>query len=388
MDISRFGSNKVGQLVEFKIHNETDWAFIPYGFPIEWEFPVGLWPLLAEAKESIGSLKTIGLSLPRPGILLKPLRAREAIRSSALEGTYATPQQLMIFGIDPKEPKSKHDQNNSTKEVFNYERALELGFSELSKYPLSWRLIRSLHQTLLTGVRGEDKKPGEFRKILVSIGNEVERKFNPPPPEHLPGCLDNFEEQLSNFDQRYDPLVYCFLLHYLFEVIHPFNDGNGRIGRLLLSLMIAKYCIKGESWLFMSAYFEKNRDDYLYRLFEISANGAWAEWIEFCLYGVIEQSRDTVERCTELLKIRDNFKELVEGSGEVPIQIVDRLFEFPILSIPAVADRYSVTYPTAKSYVQKLVKRKILIEVEDVHPKLYYSPQIMHIAHSENFNQA
>ncbi len=175
--------------------------------------------MVAEAKRLIGVLDGIGRVLPDPAILLRCSEDREAIQSSALEGTYATPRELLLFELEPKIAESESDPSNSYREVFNYRRAIQHAAS--SELPISLRLMRQMHEILLEGVRGQKKDPGNFRRIQVAIGSN--RRFVPPPPQHALSCLDGLEKYIHS-ESSFDPLVDCFLVHYQFETIHPFID--------------------------------------------------------------------------------------------------------------------------------------------------------------------
>ena len=179
----------------------------------------------------------------------------------------------------------------------------------------------------------------------------------------------------------YDPLVDAFVMHYQFEAIHPFEDGNGRVGRLLLTLMIASWCGLANQWLYMSAYFDDNKDEYMSRLLRISTHNDWEGWIRFCLHGVIEQAKDAEHRCDRLLQLSTDFKERVNTlAGSWRLQsIVDHLFLVPAVRIPSLAARLEVTYPTARADVEKLVSAGILLELPDGVPKTYYAPEILNI---------
>ncbi len=225
-------------------------AFVPNALPPKWDFPVRLWPLLADAKQQLGILEGIARSLPNPAILLRPLEDREAIKSSRLEGTYVTATELLVFEMQPRTPKSEDDALNPEREVFNYRLALQQGSS--TDLPLSLRLLRDFHLTLMSGVRGRDRTPGQFRRTQVAIGTN--HRFVPPPPERLMECLDPLERYFHVTQSRYDPLVDCSLVHYQFETIHPFSDGNGRVGRLLLAMMLKQLCGLSKPWLYMSEY--------------------------------------------------------------------------------------------------------------------------------------
>jgi Fic family protein len=312
---------------------------------------------------------------------LRPLEDREAIRSSRLEGTYVTARELLLFEIEPREVKSEGDAANDQREVLNYRRALVHGVN--SELPLSLRLIRELHATLLTGVRGRDHAPGEFRRVQVAIG--ANHRFVPPPPQLVMECLDALEKYFHYKDCPYDPLVNCFLIHYQFETIHPFNDGNGRVGRLLLAIMLKHYCDFSKPWLYMSEYFERHREEYVQKLFNVSALADWDGWIEYCLRGTVFQVRDTIQRCERLRKIREDFtRRITAVGGSVRLtQIVEDIFYSPFVRIADLPERLKVTYPTAKADVDRLVQAGILKELENVSPKTFYAPEVFNVAYEE-----
>ena len=253
MDKSSFSSESPGSLVQIEVNREQDWSFVPSPLPTKFQIGAESWPLLAKAKEELARLDGVGRHLPNQELLLRPLQQREALTSSSLEGTYSSPEQLLLYGMDPREPSSDKDPVNAWREVFNYGRALSLGQKQVDEgYPISLALVRQLHQALLGGVRGADRTPGEFRRTQVHIGST--RRFIPPPPIEVPRCLGEIEGHLKESSAT-DPLVHCFLVHYQFETIHPFNDGNGRVGRLLLSLMIYKLCGLHSPWLYPERIF-------------------------------------------------------------------------------------------------------------------------------------
>jgi len=173
--------------------------------------------------------------------------------------------------------------------------------------------MRDLHGILLNGVRGRDKTPGEFRKIQVAIG--ATRRFIPPPPNRLDECLFPLENYLHDAAEGLDPLVFCFLVHYQFETIHPFVDGNGRVGRLLLAIMLQQRCELSKPWLYLSEFFEKHRDEYIDGLFSVSTNGSWTRWVEFCLQATLAQAKSTIGRCRRLLEVRDQFAQRIANVG-------------------------------------------------------------------------
>ena len=383
MDIKQFSEFKTGKLVPVSSVRGASHAFVPNPLPPNWKWPQELWTLLIDARIALASLNGIGKHLPNPQLLLKPLQSREALKSSSLEGTYTMPEKQLVFQLDPQDPTSATDPKNDYKEVFNYSMALQLTMNDVDSLPLSLRLICKLHSILMTGVRGSDKEPGKFRRLQVQVGRPA--RYVPPPPNETLPCLDNFEKYLHQ-ETSYDPLVNAFLAHYQFEAIHPFRDGNGRVGRLLLALTIAEWCQLTNQWLYMSAYFDNNKDEYIDRLFRISTKGAWKEWIEFCLIGVIEQSKDTENRCEKLLALSEEFKHRianVKGSYRLNM-ILDDLLVSPVITIPILAKKFNVRYQTAQADVEKLKKAKIIKRLRGIMQKTYYSPEILTITYQDN----
>ncbi|HEV2352122.1 MAG TPA: Fic family protein [Terriglobia bacterium] len=346
-----------------------------------------LWSLLVDARQCLSSLDGTGKHLPNPEILLQPLQSREAQLSSQLEGTFTDPQQQILFQADPKYPLSATDPTNAYREVFNYRRALRsrLGrnigaTSSTDDLPLSLRLIRTLHGILMEGVRGAEQRPGEFRQIQNQIGWPA--RFVPPPPDQLDQTLDAFERYLHTTD-CFDPLVKSFLVHYQFEAIHPFRDGNGRVGRLLLAITIAEWCNLSSQWLYMSAYFEKRKKQYMDLLFAVSATGAWDHWIRFCLEGVVAQAQDTEKRCDKLLALHREFHGRLKAGSVRLSKLVDKLFESPVITVSQYKSMFDVTYPTARSDLRKLEALGIVTRVQRRETITYWSERIFDITYED-----
>lgn len=356
-------------------------AYNPNPLPPDWGFPEKLWPLLHEAGKQLMLLEGIGRPLPNAGILLRPLRNREAILSSRMEGTFATARELLLFELDPRDASTDDETRNQHREVANYARALDLAVQ--SSIPLGVTLIKQLHQVLMDGVRGEEKEPGKFRTRQVGIGAYGKcPRFVPPPPDRLHDYLESLDTYLQRETQKYDPLVECFVAHYQFETIHPFTDGNGRVGRLLLTLMVQRLCGMTHPWLNMSEFFEQDHQGYCELMHRVSTKGAWEDWVGYCLQGVAWLAPRIIDRCDRLLKLRTAYFERLptNGSGRL-YQIIDRLFVKPLVEIPDLAKVLGVTYPTAKADTTKLVKAGILTELPDQYPKTYYAPEIFAIAY-------
>lgn len=381
MDIKPFTDQSPGRLVKIELPR-PDYAFLPDALPHDWQMAEKLWPLLMSAHKAIAKLDGVGMHMPDHSLLLRPLQQREALRSSSMEGTYASPEELLLYQEEPREPKSDTDPANDWREVNNYGSALLIGQKMLDDgYPLSLQVIRSLHSELLSGVRGDEKSPGEFRDSQVIVGAGA--RFIPPPAHHLPDCLASFENSLKSAVDI-DPLIWAFLIHYQFETIHPFRDGNGRVGRLLLSLQIYKGLGLGSPWLYLSAFFERHKDEYIDLLFRVSTHGDWDRWIEFCLVGAYEQAEDSLDRFEKLVHLKDEYLGLIEAEAASPrlYPIVESLLERPVVTIPAVAKKTDVSYPTARGDINRLVELGILVEgPENIRPKYFYAPNILQIAY-------
>lgn len=253
------------------------------------------------------------------------------------------------------------------REVLNYVRALEYGLERLETLPVSKRLIRELRERLMDGVRGEHSTPGEFRRRQNWIGaphctlNEAE--FVPPPVTEMQGALDALETYLHS-EGDYPPLVRLAFIHYQFEAIHPFVDGNGRIGRLLSSLLLVHWKLLLLPLLYLSASFEQHRQDYYDLLRAVSERGAWREWVEFFLRGVDEQAKDASVRAKRLQDLQLDWRKRLAGvRSSLPLRLADILFESPLLTIPQAQRLLDVKYDTAHSNIGKLVDAAILQQI-------------------------
>lgn len=376
-----FGAKAPGSVAEIPQFCGAQYCFQPAPLPPAWPFPNKLWPRLVEAKEQLMLLEGIGRTLPNPALILRPLRDREAILSSRMEGTYATARQLLLYELDPTETTSLDDPRNPHREVANYARALD--HAAASRMPICLTFIRQLHEILMHGVHRPEVKPGEFRKGQVAIGRQgAAPRFVPPSPERLHDSLGELDAYLHRDHWEYDPLVECFLAHYQFETMHPFLDGNGRVGRLLLTVMVQRLCGMTQPWLHMSEYFEKDHRKYCEQLLRVSTRGAWADWIEYCLAGVADVAKRTIVRCDRLRQLRAEFNARLPQTGAIRLhEIVEQLFRTPVVTVVGLTEELGVTYPTAKSDIKKLQKVNILSELPDHSPKTYYAPEVFAIGY-------
>lgn len=309
-------------------------------------------------------LKGAGMAVPTPYPIVGPFVRREAVSSSRIEGTITNFEQLLLFEVDPTNDELKADRQ----EVSNYVRALEYGLQRLKELPVSLRLLREVHEVLMQGVRGEDKRPGEFREIQNMIGREgqsvAEARFVPPPVPDMREALDGLERYIG-YPSGLPILIDCALIHYQFEVIHPFLDGNGRLGRLIIPLLLCERGILPQPLLYLSAYLERHRDRYIDHLLSVSLTGDWSGWINFFLRAVGNQSWAAINRCDELLALwsvlRGRFRATKRSSKA--LRLIDTLFERPALTVRDAAELLNVSFPAAQAVIDKLVEKVILTEV-------------------------
>jgi Fic family protein len=345
-------------------------------------------PLISEASMRLGELNGIGRSLANPYILVRPFQRREAVASSGIEGTVTSLSELFLFEAGADERARPPD----TREVFNYVRALEHSINRIEQIPVSLRLIREAHALLLEGVRrdhGAKIQPGEFRRDQNWIGGTTIQaaRFVPPPPDLVDECLDAFEKFIHAPDKaRIPPLIRLAMVHYQFETIHPFPDGNGRVGRLLIPLILYADGLLPQPLLYLSPYFERRYDEYIDRLYDVSRRGDWIGWFSFFLEGVVEQCRDTIARIQKLQDLHTRYRQKVQQvrSSALLLRLVDRVFEHPVMTIPQAKDLLDVTYPSAARNIQKLVEAHILAELDITQrPKFYMAHEVFEIIHEQ-----
>ena len=312
---------------------------------IEWNNRLGA--ALSRADFLLGKLAREGSRLPNPHLLIRPFITREAVLSSKIEGTQATVGEILAANAGMKVQQNPED----LKEVQNYIIALEYGLKRLEELPLSLRLIKELHEHLMQGVRGSHATPGEFRRSQNWIGSPGctlnTAKFVPPPPEHLMDCLGDLEKFLH--DRQFPPLIHIALCHYQFETIHPFLDGNGRVGRLLITLLLVEQKMMPSPLLYLSAFFEATRSEYYRQLFNLSAQGSWQEWLIYFLSGVAVQSEDALSRAERINSLLDKWKiQAASGGSHIPVEIVQRFVVNPYVTTKRIAEELNIAYSTAK----------------------------------------
>lgn len=337
-------------------------AFVPDPLPPELTWIPELVRALSDADRMIGRLAGEGGRLPNPHLLIRPFVRREAVLSSRIEGTQATLGELLAAEAGAAVERSPAD----LREVANYVVALEHGIKRLKKLPLSLRLMKELHEKLMAGVRGDYATPGEFRRSQNWIGPPgctlANAVYVPPPPTELMACLGAWEKFLH--DRSLPPLVQIALAHYQFEAIHPFLDGNGRVGRLLITLFLVEREILSTPLLYLSAFFEATRRDYYERLRGITEHGEWLEWLQYFLNGVARQSEDALSRAERINGHLAEWRVAVaRASSKVPLALVDQLAANPFLTVKGAAKQLGVAFTTAQRAVARLEQLGIVTEV-------------------------
>jgi Fic family protein len=328
-------------------------AFVPDPLPPQLRWSSELLLQLSRADRAIGRLAGEGSDLPNPHILLRPFIRREAVLSSRIEGTQATLGDLLASEAGAHVDRSPED----LREVANYVVALEHGIRLLDKLPLSLRLVREIHGKLMRGVRGDSATPGEFRRSQNWIGTSHATPrtatYVPPPPDELMSTLGAWEKFLH--DRSIPPLVQGALIHSQFEAIHPFLDGNGRVGRLLITLFLIERSVLPSPLLYLSAYFEATRRTYYDRLLGVTSRGEWEEWVAYFLTGVEQQADDALRRTADIKAVLHDWRREAAGhSSKVVPRAVDILAENPFWTAKGVARRLDVAFTTAQRALEKL----------------------------------
>lgn len=367
MNPDQFRQSPAGRLIKAGRGAVAYWAFVPHPLPPALEYDAALARTLSDADRALGELAGLARTMPNPHLLLGSFVRRESVLSSRIEGTRTDLADLYAYeaGQLPLPGFISAPSEADAREVLNYVRALEYGLERLKTLPISLRFLRELHERLMTGVRGEEATPGEFRRSQNWIGAPGstlnDATYVPPPVAEMHDALDAFEKYLHS-DDPHPPLVRLALIHQHFEAIHPFLDGNGRIGRLLISLLLAHRQLLSLPLLYLSAFFERHRQDYYYLLLAVSERGAWREWVEFFLRGVAEQSQDAVARAKRLQDLQGEWRRrLLEArASALLLRLVDSLFETPILTVSQAQHLLSVSNRSARLNVEKLVSLGIL----------------------------
>ena len=332
-------------------------AFIPAPLPPALTFDDDLVLMLSRADAALSELSGLGRVLPNPHLLISPLVRREAVQSSKIEGTQASLSDILLDEATPAQTEAGNAAD--LREVHNYVTALEHGIARLQDLPLSLRLVREIHGKLMAGMRGDKATPGEFRKSQNWIGpagsNLMNAPYVPPPVEEMTGLLADWERYLHVRDRTPD-LIQCAIMHEQFEAIHPFLDGNGRVGRLMITLFLIERGRLSQPLLYLSDFVERHRSDYYDLLQRVRTHAEWIPWLRYFLTGVEETARDAAKRARRLLELREAMMRQTERA------LVDQLFVNPYITISKAAGVLGVSQPTATKVLKKLEAGGVLKE--------------------------
>ena len=342
-------------------------AFIPAPLPPDPRVVIDeeMQRLLSKADRALGRLDGSIQTLPDPDLFVFMYVRKEAVLSSQIEGTQSSLNDLLAVEARITDPSIPRDVN----EVLNYVKAMNYGLERLNDLPVSVRLIREIHERLLTGVRGDRSRPGELRTSQNWIGplggSLADAAFVPPPPHEVPQAMSDLERYLHD-DEDLPTLVRFGLAHGQFETIHPFLDGNGRVGRLMITLLLCEKEILLKPVLYLSYYFKRNRAEYYDRLQAIRDDGDWEGWLKFFLRGVAEVSNQATETARKIVALREEHRNLIAqefgGRAGNGMLVLERLYKRPIISVNWAAELTGLTYPAANTLISMMERAGILRE--------------------------
>ena len=384
MNSEAFKNSTAGKCIR-EIVQPPYWAYVPNPLPPKIEMDWELVGLLSKADITLGKLSGAGQLLTNPNLLISPFIRREAVMSSRIENTQSGLEDLFLFEADETQLPPVSD----VKEVLNYVRAMEYGIKRLPELPISSRLICEIHEILMKGVRGEGATPGFMRTRQNWIGSPgstlTEATYVPPPVAKMQQCFSDLERYIHS-DPQEPALIQCALVHYQFEAIHPFLDGNGRVGRLLITFMLLERGLLSQPLLYLSDFFERHRDEYNKLLLIISQKGDWKAWLRFFLNGVRQQSEDALLTVQKLLNLQSEYREIATAR-RVP-QVVNRLIEYlfarPVISVSELSKAWEITFSTLQRGVDYLIKTDTLREITGgQRNRLFVAHEILNIIMTE-----
>jgi Fic family protein len=361
-------------------------AFTPHELPPSIEISREAVHLSGKCMHSLGALEASIENLPSPELITSPFLRREAVLSSKIEGTHTELDQLYLFEAEQADEEPLEDaepKSLDAREVWNYVRALEYGLERVASLPICNRLLKEMHEILLMDIpEGRSKDPGKFRsrQAYIGGGDLLTARYVATPASAIEQSMRDLERYIHKPPDSLPELVRIALIHYQFESIHPFADGNGRLGRLLVSLLLCNFGILKKPILYLSAYLEQNRDDYNQHMWQVSRRGAWDEWLLFFLKGVQSQAQDARDRACTIVSLREEYRgrfQKSRGSATI-LALVDSLFGHPVITTNRAAAVMQVTWPAANDSVLKLVRQKILFPLGTrQRNKLYWAKPIL-----------
>lgn len=384
MKASDFHTPSAGRLV---VTTDGQPAFVPAPLPPHIEYDDDLVLKLSRADSALSELAGVGRLMPNPHLLINPYIQREAILSTRIEGTQSSFSELLRHEVGEASEHSDAD----VREVRNYIVALEYGLRRLEDLPISLRLICDLHERVLAGVRGDATRPGEFRQWQNYIGVDnspiQDAIFVPPPPAEMIEALHDWESFIHERDVMPD-LIQCALIHHQFETIHPFIDGNGRLGRLLITLFLLERNRLSQPLLYLSAFFEAHRVQYYDLLQRVRTEGDWSSWLRFFLEGVAETAQAATKQASQLIDVREHYRQLLRGKGTA-VALLDELFVNPFVTVRSAMSALRVSQPTAQSAINVLETLGLLEEITGrAWRRMYLAMPIWRVVAPEEAGQA
>ncbi|MBI4963492.1 MAG: Fic family protein [Desulfomonile tiedjei] len=340
------------------------------GFPpkeLDWS---QLIPLIGPASAGLARYDGLLSAIPNANILLSPLTTQEAVLSSKIEGTHVTMGEVLEIEAGGESATITQPKRDEAEEVLNYRRAMRACIAEMEYRPLSQHIVRAAHSLLMQGVRGRDKSPGSYRNDQNWIGPKgctiEEARFVPIAPEHLQKGMDDWERYLGS-DSEPDALVQLAILHVEFEALHPFKDGNGRLGRMLIPLFLCQRKLLTSPDFYMSGYLEANREEYQERLQAVSRDGDWTRWCRFFLQGIREQAAENERKARAILSLYDRVKTQVVDltHSQHSIRAVDFIFQTPIFRAPTFTQQSEIPRPTANRILTLLRGENLLHTIQE-----------------------
>jgi Fic family protein len=336
--------------------------------------------LIGKANAEVARFDGFLQTLQNPGVLLSPLSTREAVLSSKIEGTQATLEEVLEFEVNPQKKTERYD---DIQEIINYGKAMLYAINKLNEIPLTFRLVKKIQEILLSGARGQGKNPGNFRSGQVHLGKPglgiESATFIPPESQEIPDYCSNLEKYIHSEEK--DVLVQLAIVHAQFEIIHPFWDGNGRTGRIIMPLFLYYKKILSNPTFYLSEYFEKYREEYYDRLNGISQNNDWESWIAFFLQAVIDQSQENIKKARSIVALYDKKKEEIADipSPKNSIRVLDFLFTFPIFDSRKFIKEVKTPKDTSFRILRFLSENKIIQDNEKTRNKTYFFNELIRI---------